>query len=303
VVIYKDERDEVLEMVITVSSSFSIVGCVFLLLFFAFTGRLKIFRFRIIACLFLCDIIASLASLLGTYANHGETQTDIQKTTCYVSSLMQQFGVWGATLWTLFVGITLFFIVDKESTGSVEKYEKFYHPICWGLPTATVIIMAALNVTGESGLWCWMTDGPARFFIGYIPLYIMLFCILIVFVLTFYKTRLNQHRSEMMNSFISSTEGQNEIISTYKFVVIALFICWLAPLANRIQNAIEPTDPLFWLMLLHAFFQPLQGFVNTVIFLMPTVKRLCDNERSTIKYEKINDEKFGNFMQSYNERE
>jgi len=136
-------------------------------------------------------------------------------------------------------------------------------------------------------------------FLGYGPMYVVILLALILFILTMKKMRKHQQKSDVSVSFIASTEEQQEIIKTYQAFLIVLFICWLIPLINRIYNGIHG-HPLFSLMLLHGIFQPLQGFFNTVVYLYPTFKKLCTN--TTIKYQKINDDKYGNFLHYYDSR-
>jgi len=120
--------------------------------------------------------------------------------------------------------------------------------------------------------------------------------------MTIAKTRRFVRASELMTNTAIELESQQEIIEIYRLIVIVLFICWTPALANRIQNSVAPGNPIFWLYLLHGALQPLQGFFNVLIYVYPSIKKGFQTS-NTIKYSRVDDSKYGNFLQMYNEQD
>jgi len=115
----------------------------------------------------------------------------------------------------------------------------------------------------------------------------------------FKRKKFIKEEERLSNIFIASRE-QQEIVQTYRLIVMALFVCWFVPMINRIQNYADPDNPVFWLFCMHGALQPLQGLFNILIYLSPSLQKMCCGS-AKIKYEKINDEKYGNFMKLYAE--
>ena len=55
-------------------------------------------------------------------------------------------------------------------------------------------------------------------------------------------------------------------LHTSSLFLIAFFVVWLWGSVNRIQEIVEPGNPIFVLALLHATFTPLLGFANFVVY-------------------------------------
>ena len=72
------------------------------------------------------------------------------KAICSASASVLEFGLLGSALWTACISLTLYLICDKDSTQSVEKLEKFFHIIAWGIPALDVCLLVGLKLTGPT---------------------------------------------------------------------------------------------------------------------------------------------------------
>ncbi|KAJ3026250.1 hypothetical protein HDV00_012091 [Rhizophlyctis rosea] len=61
--------------------------------------------------------------------------------------------------------------------------------------------------------------------------------------------------------------------------LIAFLITWTPGTVNRIQNLIAPNDPWYWLFVVHAFFLPGGGFIESCIYFYPVIAEACQNRR------------------------
>ena len=75
------------------------------------------------------------------------------KAICSASASVLEFSLMGSVLWTACISLTLYLICDKDSTQSVEKLEKFFHIIAWGIPALDVCFLVGLNLTAPTEVW------------------------------------------------------------------------------------------------------------------------------------------------------
>jgi hypothetical protein len=68
-----------LDIIITVSSSLSILGCGILIILFAVLGRYQTFRFRLIMYLSLCDFLSGISFIMGAYLVEPRDMTPIEE--------------------------------------------------------------------------------------------------------------------------------------------------------------------------------------------------------------------------------
>jgi len=68
--------------------------------------------------------------------------------------------------------------------------------------------------------------------------------------------------------------------------LVGFFANWLWGTVNRIQNMADPTNPILFLFVMHAFFTPLQGFINSVLYFWSTVMGKIKARGQTSKLER-----------------
>ena len=122
---------------------------------------------------------------------------------------------------------------------------------------------------GPAGVWCWIEDDQGlRFGLWYGELFA---AILGLLAANFYiHSTIVRRTKQWQGTFNPAIEAEKEFfkemvqpIRLYPLVYLALSI---VPAVNRIQNALDPDDPIFALYLVHALCTPLLGFANAVVF-------------------------------------
>jgi len=64
------------------------------------------------------------------------------------------------------------------------------------------------------------------------------------------------------------------LIKRLKLYPLILVVCWFWATINRLQNAFNPNNEVFWLYVLQVLFRSLQGLLNCVAYgLQPNVRR------------------------------
>lgn len=135
-----------------------------------------------------------------------------------------------------------------------ERLEPYYHIFCWGCPGVLAGINLGLDSYGNGLLWCWIDSNQPllRFTTFYLWLVVVFFVNLTLFIL--------------IDRSLRRDPSRNSILRKLRQYLIAFFLVRVWSLLNRLQNAFQPDDPSFTLYLLHAFFSPLQGFCNALLY-------------------------------------
>eukprot|EP00041_Stephanoeca_diplocostata_P000801 m.17027 g.17027 ORF g.17027 m.17027 type:complete len:350 (+) comp11117_c0_seq4:237-1286(+) len=186
---------------------------------------------------------------------------------------------WSVLLWVCCITFNLGVNVLRRKPG--EKYEKYYHFIAWILPLGIALVPLLMGAYGPAGVWCWIDDDRAdttalRFGIWYGPLF---FLILLLFISNGYIfSRVNREVRQYSGLYSQGVEAEKRFLLTQvqplKYYPVVYLLLSVFPLVNRIQNAADPTQPVFALLLLHSMTSPLQSFMNALVYLANTDKAI-----------------------------
>jgi len=176
---------------------------------------------------------------------------------CIISTIVSTY----ASLSEMFLAFFIFFIyaytVQYRDITFMDRYGKLVYAFSYLTPLLLVSILFFMHITtwdliGDVSLWCWIANGKnlERFFFLYFWVCLSLLGIffLIIWVL--------RHAGDNTQKYIL-------IFTLYE---ISFFITWIFPLADRINNWINPSDHNIFLSYAHSF-QPLQGFLVCFVYL------------------------------------
>ncbi|KAJ8038413.1 Cyclic AMP receptor-like protein A [Holothuria leucospilota] len=172
-------------------------------------------------------------------------------------------------MWVLIITVNLF--LNAVLTISTERFEILYGAVVYCIS----ILMACLpfigNHYGPAGAWCWVQEGDDvwRFAVWYIPLFLLIGVMFIVYIIIVY--RVNRQAGLWQGSYSPDQERQRamlkEFVKPLKIYPLIYMILFIFPLINRLQNAIsKSSEPIFAITLLHAVSSPLHGFINAVVY-------------------------------------
>ncbi|CAM9278597.1 unnamed protein product [Discosporangium mesarthrocarpum] len=158
-----------------------------------------------------------------------------------------------------------------------------FHVAVWGLSTLGMVLPLTTKSYGSTGAWCWITaSGKPEFDVGTFWRYAVLY--VPVWVVISYNIMLYARIARMLRRFSVSIAGEGESKSDsigpsgeqqrrmYKFgkrllwYPAVLIGCWAFATIQRIQNAVDPTNPVFWLLLIQTSTVGLQGFFNALVY-------------------------------------
>ncbi|XP_030058196.1 cyclic AMP receptor-like protein A isoform X2 [Microcaecilia unicolor] len=175
---------------------------------------------------------------------------------------------WSALAWVCCITLNLYLNVVREMR--TDKFERAYHVTAWGMPLVLSCLPLFGDYYGPAGAWCWITDEHAawRFAIWYIPLFILIFLMLLCYLRIVYVAK---QRVLTWSGTYNPDRERNKVLQMeeikplkwYPFVYLAVTFF---PLLNRLHNAFSPNNPVFILLLLHVISAPLHGLANAIVF-------------------------------------
>ena len=265
------DREETIVMDITIAScTFSLLGALFIVVFFLAFEELRQFAHRLIFYLAIGEFFWAGSYLLGPLRDDDSL--------CRFQSVMISY--WGlvVVLWIIAISYTLNRCLTSP-TANLEDYEKKYLLGCFGLPAIVAAIPLSTGSYGETLGWCWIARGSqasAEFlwellvFFG--PLWVA-FAVSIFYSFTVYKIS----RGLVNAGNIEGDERQERLRFLHKLkrIPLSLLACWLMGSLDRLYLLANPSSPSFTLALLHYGLGCVHGFVVAIIYLCnPLVSRI-----------------------------
>eukprot|EP00762_Andalucia_godoyi_P004933 ANDGO_01403.mRNA.1 G-protein coupled receptor 1 len=259
----------VLRCVVTVSASLSFLGSIFVLLSFSLLHRTRSFQrvldeMQMLRSQAVADLISAVSFLLNWWS--------YDYTVCLVEGVLMQFATLCTILWGSAFAIQTFLVVKRHKR---LAHPWVYHVATWGIAfCASFVPLIPKNQYGPSSpVWCWTINNPEWDWLyrGVSFYFWVMGCWALNLVLT-----LSVIRDVMRNARLSEDllVSQSQVSDNRRFVrrivrqtlaypIMNTFI-WIWAIANRIQNAVQPNDPVFFLVFMHGLLVPLQGFTDAI---------------------------------------
>lgn len=250
-------------------STVSLLGSLVIIASYLRFRELHKTSFALITQLSLADIGADITYFFG--------DPPADSSACIVQGFLQQWFQLSTIFWTVAIAYMLFKTVLRQQTTKDEfRYSLL---LCWGVPLVLACLPFSTDSYGDAGAWCWIktTDTRAfdagtawRFFIFYIPLWIV-----IVFNLFVYYRVYSGLAPLLSVPNDENTKGMVRVIERLKYYPMILIVCWTFATINRIYDSVHPRSPVFALVILQTMFQTLQGFFNAMVYgLTPSVRNV-----------------------------
>jgi len=225
---------------------------------------------RLVVYLSISDVMASLFFVIGAGVDPNELN---ENPFCDIQGWGLQMFVFASILWTFCIAFNFYMAFIRNYRNAVNRFEKYYHVLCWGVPFITACGLLGGNAYANTLLWCWIgaSFDTLRFLFFYIPLIIIMIFNFIIYVLVLLEIRkvLANVKGVIAENDRQQEEKYRKIKKlAFKFFLytIAFFFTWIWGIINRIQNAIDPSYKIYELYVLHTFFTPFQGFMNAIAY-------------------------------------
>jgi len=183
-------------------------------------------------------------------------QTDL----CRFQAFMLSFSDISSLMWSFCIGVSVFYTLYFGDDLVETRSWPWYHTISWGY---SIVASSIPLIFGEyhflhptnPGLGCWISDPKSlmRLFL-YLPI-LAVFCFLLaVNVLVFFRYK------------AKSTEEIRRYIKVMRLYLLAFVASQLPPFMFRLQNFVDPGNPIWVLEMGQVIFHPLQGFFDCLVY-------------------------------------
>ncbi|XP_072032946.1 cyclic AMP receptor-like protein A isoform X2 [Amphiura filiformis] len=252
-------------------ASLSLIGCFFMIFVIWLFRKYTLFVQRLILYLTVAAFFDSTAHLMAKVHPDGPL--------CDFEAWWLSFWEWVVLLWVSCITLNMY-LISVKMIPRAEKYEMLYHLVSWGIALLMSLLPFIGNHYGPAGAWCWIREDSSnatvwRFFMWYGPLFVLIIVMFVAYSYIIYV--LKKKVRSWQGTYEPEIERSRQLIkseikplTSYPFIYLALSVF---PLINRIQNAANPGNPVFALVLLHALSSPLVGAVNAVVYGMDAETR------------------------------
>ena len=281
----------------TISSTFTILGCSFLLLYMAFYKLYKHPNQRILIYLIVNALLMGICFGIGYWYAVG--------TWCTIQGVLLQFLGSMLMYWFVIITINLYIniIFFKPTSFCLEILFLCLSPI---QPIISSIIPIIYHAYGPVGVWCWISINPSRgleetgnilrwvLFYGLITIVIVSITIayIVLILIMLYKTdkltcgkvRTRSYSlGEVKKIGILKDIFEHSSSSFLAFPIVCIIV-YFFPVLNRFLEIFFPRNTFDWLFLLQAFVSPLVGFMLAFAYMFD--KTFWKN----LKYSSIRDQ-------------
>ncbi|KAN0045393.1 hypothetical protein ACTA71_005771 [Dictyostelium dimigraforme] len=247
--------------ILVIADFSSIFGCLLVLIAFKKLKLLRNHITRVIACFCVSSLLKDIISTGLTLSLGPQNEAGSTSFQCYLYAITITYGSLACWLWTLCLAFSIYNLIVKREP-EPEKYEKFYHAICWGIPLICVIVMLAKKTIEPVGNWCWISEKYVgyRFGLFYGPFFAIWIISAVLVGLT------SRYTYSVIRNSVSDNKDKH---MTYQFklinYIIVFLLCWVFAIVNRILNGLGyyPTVP----NILHTYFSVSHGFFASVTFI------------------------------------
>lgn len=258
-------QDFTRSQILAIRTVFGALGCVglcgsiFVITSFLLFPHLRSFNKGLITCLAVADAMSAVGDImsLGYYAS-----PPLPFTYCNIQATLIQYSEMASFIWSLIIACYLYTSAVKNWPNSKTKsLLPLFLVLGFAIPLIPVIVIQVEKAIGNSTngpdiTWCWIRGEYPAFRLGfyYGPMALIWIINVILYILIVRK------------AFDADSSAFSKVVMRLSLFVLAAVIANFPALINRIQNVISPRHPVFALFLLHAIFNPLQGFCNAIVY-------------------------------------
>ncbi|GMI15667.1 hypothetical protein TrVE_jg1545 [Triparma verrucosa] len=263
-------QQNTLQIIATLTSCLSILGSLTIIhsLHRSSALRLPTTLDRLVLTMSVLDVFASFFFSLG------ELPYTVSAGFCTFQGIGVQVFALSTVLFNSCMAHNLYtWIVKKKDLQSLSSNLRYYLLFSVGLPVLLSIILGANSMFGFASLWCWISAYPtgaglARFFCFYFFVVLAWIFNLLVFIRVNYSLKRRMRKAKAANLTGNQSvnmDSQNKVTWKMQQYLAVFFVVWFFGLLNRTIQDFSDED-VFWALVLHVLFVPLQGFLNAVVY-------------------------------------
>ena len=253
-------RCTVLMILLRLSSSLSLLGCLFVIAIVCLFRLYKFFVLRLVLFLSISAAFMSISYLI--------TDIHSNRLSCQFQAFIMQYFSWSTILWVIMITISVVLSIKQKL---LLRYEKYFHLISWLLPFFWSALPFIGNSYGRAGIWCWIKNEATelRFGTWLVPKFIVILFLVISYSYILFKVL---RQKENWGGAFNPEALQNsellikEVKQLAAYPLIYLFLS-VPAFVYRILDATPSHDNSLYLpLILSVLTSPSNGAINTVVF-------------------------------------
>lgn len=180
---------------------------------------------------------------------------------------MIQFGAFWNILWNSAIAYLLYqWIVMKQNSDKLDRKLKYLAGGSFFISLFSATFLLLDRDYGDAVLWCWIDNDHEWYRIFFLYFFLLLSWIFNAFVLHLVSRAIsNRNQLNTLPGSHHLALAEAEIQTKLRQYLFVFILSWYFGLFNRLMQFILDR-PVFLTSLLHAFFVPLQGFLNSVCY-------------------------------------
>lgn len=245
-----------LYIISAVSAGLSLLGNLVIIFLYLYIKKLRIYVFRLIFYITICDSFKSIVLIIPTYICGLEDSVY-----CKVFGYVFAYSAISGSIWVLAIAVSLNQILVKNHH-NIERYHGRWVLFAFGFTAGVTALPFLTDSYGFSSGWCTLKENETgklwKFFLFYLPSW------LIIFVIVYIYTKLAI--SLKNTSIITSTEpSQKRVIKRIIAYPLILTLTFLPITITRLLSSFFSTQNLYLLGISY-FFYAIYGFFNAIAY-------------------------------------
>jgi len=151
----------------SVAVSISIASALCAFVTFVVFSSIRTYPIKLICYLCICIMLG-----FGAFIAADKDPIPQNYGACFAMALLVHFFFIANFLWTFCIAFNFYQMIVRRNRES-QLLEKWYHLVCWGIPSGLVLGVGAAEeygaITNGDNAQCWITDDLARFLTFFIP--------------------------------------------------------------------------------------------------------------------------------------
>ena len=208
------------------------------------------------------------ASIGGAFALIQNQQVLDKPVLCQIQAIFIQLAASCLPFLNACQSFNFYYILSGYQKGKKDNFVWIYVGICLLFPIGSISFLLSEHALGPAFIWCWILhDRPdLRYGLFFIPLWT---CIIVGVIFTFLGVRkvwIVERKALKCTSQPTLKSYQHTRAASKAFLFGLVFvIVWIPGTLDRIYERLYGASP-FFLVLLHCFFTPIQGFLNALVY-------------------------------------
>lgn len=261
------------QILIRIGSLLSILGSLSIILSYSFWPRFRTWQNRIVMIISCCDLVASIATGIGTVGYTAMSMDSLHSSVfCVAQAFTLQTFLLASVYWTAVLAVNMLLVmytkIQIQGNAKLERLQIGIVSVAAFVPAfALCFITSPSPVYGNATLWCSITNswGGLRLIFFFVPIWLCFVFSLVCYVLV--ARKLYAHRSERrFNTRKFNSDSEISFLKTSSSYLLAMMLTWIWSTINRMQNFVDPTNPVPLLYKMHGFFTPSLGFINFLVY-------------------------------------